>query len=181
MSRIGKQPVEILPGVKVKIENNTVLVEGPKGKTSLPIPRFIRVELTATQVIIKRDNDGKPAKSVHGTIRAIIKNMVIGAKDGYKKELDIVGVGYKAQIKGKSIILNVGFSHSVEMPIPAELKVAVPTPTHISIEGADKQQVGEFSAKIRAVAKPEPYKGKGIRYTGEEVRKKLGKALAKAA
>lgn len=178
MSRIGKEPV-LINGMKVKLESQIISVEGPKGKTSFAIPKAIKVAVKADEIVVTRENDEKLSKSLHGTVRAIINNMIIGAKDGYKKELDIVGVGYKAQIKGKILVLNVGFSHLVEMEIPGELKVTVPTPTHIVVEGADKHKVGQFSINIRRVAPPEPYKGKGIRFTGEEIRKKLGKALAK--
>ena len=178
MSRIGKQPVDI-SGAKVKVDKGVIYIEGPKGKNSLNIPAQVKVQVVDGKVLVTRDNDEKLTRSLHGTIRAIINTMVLGVKDGYKKELDIVGVGYKALLKGKSLILNVGFSHQVEIPVWADLKVTVPTPTHVIIEGVDKQRVGMFSADLRRICPPEPYKGKGIRYTGEEVRKKLGKALAK--
>jgi large subunit ribosomal protein L6 len=179
MSRIGKQPVQLPKGVKGRLDGSIFWIEGPKGKLSQNIPHGISVAVEADKVVVKRVTDDKAAKSKHGAIRAHIKNMVIGVVDGYKKEMDIVGVGYKAQMKGKDLILNAGFSHPVEISVSADLKVSVPKPTHIVIEGLDKQKVGAFSSSLRQIAPPEPYKGKGIRFTGEEVRKKLGKALAK--
>lgn len=178
MSKIGKEPVNIKE-VKVKFEKGVIFCEGPKGKVQLTIPAGINIEIKADVLTVTRVDDVKFTKSLHGTIRALIYNMVEGVKNGYVRELDIVGVGYKAQMSGKSLSLSVGFAHPVDLPVPAQLKVTVPKPTHIVVEGPDKQLVGQFSAKIREVSPPEPYKGKGIRYTGEEVRKKLGKALAK--
>jgi len=137
------------------------------------------IEVSADAVKVKRANDEKPTRSLHGTVRAHINNMVTGVTQGFKKELDIIGVGFKAQMKGKNLALNVGFTHPVEMPVPEGLKVSAPILTHIVVEGCDRYMVGQFTANVRAVLPPEPYKGKGIRYTGEEVRKKLGKALAK--
>jgi len=169
----------ILKGVKVKLEKSLCLVEGSKGKLELAIPTGIAVEIGEADLAVKRENDSKELRSLHGTIRVLINNMVKGVTEGFKKDLEIIGVGYKAQIKGKDLVLNVGFSHLVEMPVPEGLNVSVPAPTKITVEGIDKQKVGEFAANIRRVYPPEPYKGKGIRYAGEEVRKKLGKALAK--
>jgi len=179
MSRIGKEPVKLPKGITVKIDNDLCLVESSKDKLQLDIPKGIKVELSESNVLVKRESDSKLLKSLHGTIRMLIFNMVKGLTEGFKRELDIIGVGYKAQLKGKKLVLNVGFSHPVEMDIPQELKVSTPSQTRVVIEGVDKQKVGEFSAKIRRIYPPEPYKGKGIRYVGEEVRKKLGKALAK--
>lgn len=179
MSRIGKEPVVIPKGVKVKLQNSLCLVEGSKGKLELAIPAGVKVEVGEADLTVKRVNDSKELRSLHGTVRVLIDNMVKGVTEGFKKELEILGVGYKAQMKGKSLVLNIGFSHPVEMPIPEGLKVSTPAATKITIEGIDKQKVGEFAANIRRVYPPEPYKGKGIRYVGEEVRKKLGKALAK--
>lgn len=181
MSRIGKEPVTLPKEVKVNIntEDNSILVEGSKHKLQLSIPQGIIVEKSENSLLVKRENDEKKVKSLHGTIRVLINNMVVGVTKGFKKELEIIGVGYKVQMKGKSLVLNVGFSHLVEMEVPEDLKVSIPSVTRIVVEGVDKQKVGEFAAKIRRVYPPEPYKGKGIRYVGEEVRKKLGKALAK--
>lgn len=179
MSRIGKQPVVLPKEVKVKIEGQSVLVEGSKSKLSLTVPQGIKVETQEGGLAVKRDDDTKELKSLHGTIRMLLANMVEGVTKGFKKELEIVGVGYKAQLKGEKLVLSMGFSHLVERDIPKNLKVSVPSAIRITIEGVDKQAVGEFAAKIRRIYPPEPYKGKGIRYSGEEVRKKLGKALAK--
>jgi len=179
MSRIGKEPIELPKGVTVKLENSLCLVQGSKHKLELNLPEGIHLELSENQVLVKRDNDTKQLKSLHGTIRVLINNMVKGVSEGFKKELEIIGVGYKAQMKGKSLALNIGFSHPVEIPIPDDLKVSTPNQNRILVEGIDKQRVGEFTATIRRIYPPEPYKGKGIRYLGEEVRKKLGKALAK--
>ena len=179
MSRIGKQILEIPKDVKAKLEGNLCLIEGKGGKLDLNIPAGIKVEVKDNILTVIRGNDSKQLKSLHGTIRVLIGNMVKGVTEGFKKELEIIGVGYKAQMKGETLILNVGFSHSVEMAVPGGLKVSTPAVTRVTVEGIDKQKVGEFAAKIRRIYPPEPYKGKGIRYRGEEVRKKLGKALAK--
>lgn len=179
MSRIGKQPVVIQKGVKVTADATRIHVEGPKGKLELALPKGIIASVDADKISVTRANDEKQTKSSHGTIRAIVANMIKGAAEGYKKELDVVGTGFKAQVKGTTLNLLLGFSHPVDMKIPAGLKVATPNPNRIIIEGADKQLVGEFAANVRKVYPPEPYKGKGVRYVNEEVRKKLGKALAK--
>lgn len=179
MSRIGKKIIPITKGVKVKFEHGQCLVEGPKGKLSLNIPKGIGLEINNETILVKKEKEDKQYNVLHGTIRALVNNMVKGVSEGFRKELTIIGVGYKAQIKGKSLQLNLGFSHSVEVPIPQDLKVATPTPVNINIEGSDKQKVGEFAAVVRRLKPPEPYQGKGIRYLNEEVRKKLGKALAK--
>ncbi|MBU1122900.1 MAG: 50S ribosomal protein L6 [Candidatus Omnitrophota bacterium] len=179
MSRIGKQPVNLPKDVKAKQEGSALLIEGKKGKLSLDVPYGIEVGVDSDKVIVKRNNDSKKLRSLHGTIRALISNIVIGVTEGFKKELEIVGVGYKAAMKGNKLVLNMGFSHLVEFDVASDLKVSVPVATRIVVEGIDKQKVGEFSAKVRRIYPPEPYKGKGIRYSGEEVRKKVGKALAK--
>ena len=179
MSRIGKEPVKIPKEVKVTIQRDSVLVESSKHKLELAIPQGINLAMSEENLLVKRENDQKRLKSLHGTIRVLINNMVKGVTVGFKKELEIVGVGYKSQMKGKGLTLNIGFSHPVELDVPEDLKVSTPAPTRIIVEGIDKQKVGEFASKIRRIYPPEPYKGKGIRYAGEEVRKKLGKALAK--
>lgn len=179
MSRIGKQPVVLPKGVKATVTGNALLIEGAKGKLNLTIPKEVSIEVSADKVIVKRSGDEKPMRSVHGTIRALINNMVYGVVNGYKKELDIVGTGYKAQSKGAMLLLNMGFSHPVEINVSKDLKVTTPNPNRVIIEGIDKQKVGEFAANLHKIYPPEPYKGKGIRYVGEEVKKKLGKALAK--
>jgi large subunit ribosomal protein L6 len=179
MSRIGKEPVKIPKGVKVQLTGNKFHVEGPKGKLDMEISPLMTVEISPEVITVKRANDEKTTRSLHGTVRAHINNMITGVTSGFKKELDIIGVGFKAQMKGKALALSVGFTHPVEMPVPEGLKVSAPILTHIVVEGCDRYTVGQFTANVRAVLPPEPYKGKGIRYTGEEVRKKLGKALAK--
>ena len=179
MSRIGKQPVQLPKGVKASFANGSLLIEGAKGKLSLNIPQGIVLELSSDKIIIKRESEEKQIRSSHGTIRAIIANMVKGVVDGYKKELDIVGTGYKAMMKGTNLVLAMGFSHPVEIPVSKDLKVTVPNPNRVIVEGADRQKLGQFAAVLRKIYPPEPYKGKGIRYVGEEVKKKLGKALAK--
>jgi len=179
MSRIGKQLIAIPEGVKVNIDKEAVVISGSKGELSFNLPHQINVVVENNAIIVKRENDTKPARSLHGTVRALLNNMVEGVSKGFKKELSIIGVGYKAQLKGNTLILNIGFSHLVEMSIPSGVKVSLSNPTSIAVEGIDKQMVGEFAAEIRMLYPPEPYKGKGIRYMGEEVRKKLGKALAK--
>ncbi len=179
MSRIGKNPVAIPKNVNIKFEGGICRVEASNNKLELPIPLGIKIEIKDTEILVTRENESKKVKSLHGTIRVLISNMVKGVSEGFKKELEINGVGYKAQMKGKSLVLNIGFSHPVDIPVPEGLKVSTPSATRVTIEGIDKQRVGEFAAKIRRIYPPEPYKGKGIRYLGEEVRKKLGKALAK--
>jgi large subunit ribosomal protein L6 len=179
MSRVGKQPVVLPKGVKASLNAGVLLVEGPKGKLTLSIPPAITVAVSADTVVVTRSNDEKLSKSLHGTIRALINNMVKGVNEAYKRELDVVGVGYKAQMKGATLVVNLQFSHPVEIKVPAGLKVATPNPNRIVTEGIDKQQVSEFVSKLRKVFPPEPYQGKGIRFVGEEVKKKLGKALAK--
>jgi len=179
MSRVGKQPVQLPKGVKATFANGSLLIEGAKGKLNLNVPRGINLEISSDKVLIKREGEEKTVRSLHGTIRAIIANMVIGVVDGYRKELDIVGTGYKAMMKGQTLVLTMGFSHLVEMPVSKDLKVTVPNPNRVIIEGADKQRVGQFASVLHKIYPPEPYKGKGIRYVGEEVKKKLGKALAK--
>lgn len=178
MSRIGKKPVVIPKDVKLTLEGSLCTVEYGKNKLQLQMPSGIVLKVEGNTAVVERTSDEKTIKSLHGTIRALINNMITGVTKGFKKELEIIGVGYKAQLKAKSLVLNVGFSHPVEIPIPADLKVTTPIPTKIVIEGIDRQKVGEFAANVRKIFPPEPYQGKGVRYAGEEVRKKLGKALA---
>ncbi|MCF7873264.1 MAG: 50S ribosomal protein L6 [Candidatus Omnitrophica bacterium] len=179
MSRIGKQKITIAKEVKAEVKGQNIVVKGPKGSLSFDFNCLIELKIEDNLISVERKNNTKEAKSLHGTTRAIIANMVKGVVEGYKKELEIIGVGYKAQMKGKNLDLNIGFSHPIEFSVPEGLKVSTPSNTRIAIEGIDKQQVGQFAAKVRRVYPPEPYKGKGIRYLGEEVRKKIGKALAK--
>ena len=179
MSRIGKNPIVLPDKVKVEIKDTAMAIQGPKGKLDFILPWGITASLNDNAILVQRKSSDKKTRSLHGTIRAIINNIVTGVSHGFKKELEIIGVGYKAQIKGKILSMQLGFSHSVDMEIPEGLTVTLPSATKIIIEGIDKYKVGQFAANIRRVYPPEPYKGKGIRYSGEFVRKKLGKALAK--
>jgi large subunit ribosomal protein L6 len=181
MSRIGKQPVAVPSGVKVGISGKEVSVEGPLGKLAWTL----RPEITAKydeakkHVVVSRADDGRLSKALHGLSRAVIQNMVVGVSKGYEKKLEIVGVGYLAAIQKGVLQLRVGYANEVQMPIPAGLNVTCPDQTHVLIKGSDKQLVGQFAAEVRSVRKPEPYKGKGIRYDGEVVRRKAGKAMTK--
>ena len=181
MSRIGKVPVAVPDKVKVAVNGSEVAVEGPLGKlkqTFLPIVT-VKFDDAAKKVVVTRKDDTNQAKAVHGLTRALVQNMVEGVTKGYEKKLEIVGVGYLAALQKNKLQLRVGFANEVHMPIPTGLTVTVPDQTHIVIKGIDKQAVGQFAAEIRAVRKPEPYKGKGIRYDGEQVRRKAGKAVSK--
>lgn len=178
MSKIGRIPIVLPSGVKVKIEGSLVSVEGPKGKLDYLLRSGIKVLQKDNKILVERAQDTKQMRAFHGLARALIFNMVEGVTRGFKKELEIVGIGYKAEVKKGMLFLNLGFSHPIEKPIPPDLKVTA-SGNRIVIEGIDKQKVGEFSAQVRKIAPPEPYKGKGIRYVGEQVRKKLGKAMAK--
>jgi len=180
MSRIGKKPVPVPSGVSVTIDGNTVVVKGPRGE----LARTFRPELQISQrdgaLVVERGNDNKEQRALHGLTRALLANMVTGVTEGYRRALEIIGVGYRAEKKPDApLVLNVGYSHQVRYPEPAGIKITTPTPTSIVIEGIDKQQVGQVAAEIRSVRPPEPYKGKGIRYAGEQVRRKAGKAGAK--
>ena len=178
MSRIGKKPVSIPDGAKVVIEERTVEIEGPLGKLSYQHRPEVSVSFDEQQkqVIVVRKNDDRQARAYHGLTRALLNNMVDGVTKGFEKKLEIVGVGYLGVIEGDVLQLRVGFKNEVHKKIPQELKVSCPDQTHIVVSGCDKQKVGQFAAEIRAVRKPEPYKGKGIRYQGEFVKIKPGKA-----
>ncbi len=179
MSRIGNRELVIPSGVTVTVEKNTVTVKGPKGELSIEKPSVITVEEVEGKILTKRPNDVKTNKQLHGTTNALIKNMIVGVTDGYQKSLEAVGVGYRFQVQGNKLNINAGYSHPVVMEVPAGLKAEQISNTEITISGIDKQQVTEFAANIRAVRQPEPYKGKGIRYKGEYVRRKEGKKAAK--
>ena len=176
MSRIGRAPVTIPSGVKVTHEGQQVLVEGPKGKLSLAIPTPITISATDQVVTVQRMGEDKSVRALHGLCRALLANMVQGVTTGFQKELEVVGVGYRAQAQAKQLTLSVGFSHPVNIQVPEGLTVETPKPTQIIVKGVDKHLVGQFAATIRRVAPPEPYKGKGIKYVGEIVRRKAGKA-----
>lgn len=179
MSRIGNKPVVFSDKVKVLMEGRTVKVEGPKGKLHYTLPEGITAKLEDKSIRFERQNDEREMKALHGLARALTQNMVKGVTEGYQKKLEIQGVGFKAAVQGSNLNLNIGFSHPVLFPIPKEIKIVVTENTQIQIDGADKQLVGEVAASIRRYYPPEPYKGKGIRYQGERVRRKAGKTGAK--
>ena len=180
MSRIGRLPIDIPAGVEVKIEEgNKVTVKGPKGTLEKCLPVEMDIKVENNQVVVTRPNDLKKMKSLHGLTRSLIANMITGVSEGYEKKLEINGVGYRAAKQGNKLALTLGFSHPVEMEAPAGITIEVPAPNKIVVSGADKEVVGAVAADIRKWRKPEPYKGKGIRYEGEVVRRKAGKAGAK--
>lgn len=179
MSRIGNKPIAVPSGVTVSVEGGAVKVKGPKGELVQPLHPDMKVRVDNGTIFVERPDDNKKNKALHGLTRALIANMVTGVTGGYKKTLEIIGVGYKAEKRGKNLVLNVGYSHPVEYPEPTGITLTAPTPTTVVIEGTDKQKVGQVAAELRAVRRPEPYKGKGIRYQGEQVRRKAGKAGAK--
>lgn len=178
MSRVGRQPIAVPPQVKVEINGSHVSVEGPKGKLSRQIPAGLSLERSEGQLVVKRANDEKQIKSLHGLTRTLVDNMVKGVTQGYVKELEIQGVGYRSQVSSGTLELFVGFTHPVHYPIPTGITIETPKPTQIVIKGIDKALVGQVAARIREFAPPEPYKGKGVRYVGEVVRRKAGKAVA---
>jgi len=181
MSRVGKMPVAIPAGVDVKIENgNNVTVKGPNGTLSGQLHRDMIINIDNSTIVVDRPSETKTHKSLHGLTRALIANMVEGVANGYTKKLEINGVGYRAQKQGKKLILAIGFSHAVEIEEPDGITIEVPAPNQIIVKGADKQQVGHVAAEIRAKRPPEPYKGKGIKYSGEFIRRKEGKTGAKS-
>jgi large subunit ribosomal protein L6 len=179
MSRIGNKPVSVPDKVTVTVDGNTVKVKGPKGELTQVFPFEMSIRVEDGKVLVERPSDEKPVRALHGLTRALIANMVQGVTGGYRKALEIVGVGYRAEKKGKNLVLSVGYSHQVQYPEPAGITISTTSPTVVVIEGMDKQKVGQVAAEIRAVRPPEPYKGKGIRYQGEQVRRKAGKAGAK--
>jgi large subunit ribosomal protein L6 len=182
MSRIGKKPVEIPSGVEVAVsDSNVVTVKGPRGELTQPIHTNMRVSVADGTVVVERPDDEGFNRGLHGLSRSLIANMVEGVTKGYEKRLEIVGVGYRAQLRGQDLEIAAGFSHPVIVQCPEGLEFEVPQPTRITVRGNDKQAVGEIAAKIRKIRPPEPYKGKGIRYEGEHVRKKAGKAAKTSA
>jgi len=181
MSRIGLKPVEIKEGVEVNVENHLVTVTGPKGALSMAYKAPIIVEVKGKEVILSRPNDLKHVKSLHGLYRSLIDNMVTGVTDGYSKDLEIKGIGYRAEMKGKDLVMQLGHSHPITVIAPDGITISVEGQDKIKVEGIDRQLVGEIAAKIKDKRKVEPYKGKGIRYVGEHVRRKAGKAGKAAA
>ncbi len=179
MSRIGRKPISLPAGVEVKVDGNVVTVKGPKGQLTQAIPEDISVILEDGVLRVERPSDAKKHRALHGLSRALLANMVTGVVSGFEKKMEMVGVGYRAQMQGKKLVVNVGFSHPVEVEAPAGIEFEVPAPTKITVKGIDKQLVGNTAAHIRAIREPEPYKGKGIKYENEVIRRKAGKAGGK--
>ncbi len=180
MSRIGNKLITIPAGVTVEVvDGNEVTVKGPKGTLTRTFSTMMDIQVADGVVTVKRPNDAKHTKQLHGTTRALLNNMVVGVSEGYAKELELVGIGFRAAVKGNKLTMQVGYSHASELDIPEGITVTCGSATDVKVEGIDKQLVGEFAADIRAVRKPEPYKGKGIRYKGEHIRRKEGKTAGK--
>jgi len=177
MSRIGKQPIVIPPKVKVEVKGQQVQVEGPKGKLNWELPRRTSLKVDDGKVVVSRQGDDAQAKALHGLSRALVNNMVRGVSEGFSKKLEIQGVGFKAAVQGKNVNLSLGYSHPVVYPIPDQIKVTVEENTKLTIEGPDRQVVGQVASEIRSFYPPEPYKGKGVRYSDERVVRKEGKTV----
>lgn len=177
MSRIGKKPVEIPKGVDVKVQGRLLKIKGPKGELSWEHPERMKVKVEEDKAVVERPDDSKQSKALHGLTRSLIQNMVTGVADGYKKDMEIVGVGYKAQVQGNKIVFALGYSHPVEYVLPEGIKAEVDKKqVQLSLQGVDKQQIGQAAADIRRLRPPDSYKGKGIRYAGERIKLKAGKA-----
>jgi large subunit ribosomal protein L6 len=176
MSRIGRKPIPIPKGVKVNIQDRTVLVEGPKGKLTTPLPEGIVCELKDSTAVLERQSDSQAA--LHGLARSLLANAVAGVTGGFEKELDIVGIGYRAETRGRMVVFNLGYSHPIEFPLPEGINVTVSKQTRLVVSGIDKQKVGQVAANMRRLRSPDPYKQKGVRYTGEVLKKKVGKTGA---
>ena len=181
MSRLGKIPVEVPNGVKALVEKGQIRVEGPKGKLSFAIPAGVEVNLDKNQILTRRKSDSAADKAKHGLVRTLVYNMVKGVTHGYEKRLEIVGVGFRAAVKGKTLNLTLGYSHPVDFPIPEGITAKVENNTTVVLQSADKSLLGDTSAKVRALRPPEPYQGKGIKYSNEKIRRKAGKAAASGA
>ncbi len=179
MSRIGKQPIPVPAGVDVQIEPGLVRVKGPKGELSEPVARDLGVEQQNGEIVVTRPSERGEHRALHGLTRSLIANMVQGVTEGFRRSLDIVGVGYRAEMKGKQVVLALGYSHPVVFDVPPGIDVAIDKQTHITVTGIDRQAVGQVAANIRRLRKPDPYKQKGVRYTGEVLKKKAGKTGAK--
>ena len=178
MSRIGKQPVVLPAGLSARLADGVVTLKGPKGELALKLPETVALAVDGATLTVTRKGEDKQSRADHGTIRALLQNMLVGLKDGYSRELEIQGVGFKASISGRTLTLNVGYSHPVEYTVPEGITVAVTDGTQLKVSGIDKQLVGQVSARIRSFRPPEPYKGKGVRYKNERVRRKAGKTVA---
>lgn len=179
MSRIGKKPIEVPKDVKINIQAGSVQVEGAKGKLSMPVPANIVVKQENNQIVVTRTNNEKQDRANHGTTRAKIETMIEGVTKGHKKELEIQGVGFRATAQGAKILFNLGFSHPIEFDVPKDVKISVPTQLSVIVEGTDKHRVGQVASTIKMLKPVEPYKGKGIRYSGQFVRRKQGKSVTK--
>ena len=179
MSRIGRMPIAIPAGVTVEVNGNKVTAKGPKGELIQEMHPDMIIEVEGNEVLVKRPSEDKLHKSLHGLTRTLVHNMIVGVSEGYKKELDVVGVGYRVAMEGKKLVMNIGFSHTVDVEPVDGITIEAPAPNKIVISGLDKQLVGQFAADVRKKRPPEPYKGKGIRYTGEVIRRKEGKTGAK--
>lgn len=180
MSRVGRKPIPIPKGVTVAVEGQAVRVEGPKGKLSRVVPAAVTVSLQDSRLLVQRSSDHRTVRALHGLTRALLANMVQGVTEGFEKKLEIVGIGYRAQLQGKALQLALGYSHPVIFPLPEGIQAEVDKQTSVTIRGTDKELVGQTAAKLRALRKPDPYKGKGIRYVGEMIRRKVGKKAAAA-
>ncbi len=178
MSRVGRMPIAIPAQVKIQIQGDTVSLEGPKGKLSHRVPSELKLEQEEDRLRVTRSSDEKRVKSLHGLHRTLVENMVRGVAEGFSKELELIGVGYRTQVSGSKLEMFVGFTHPVSFSIPPGITIETPKPTQVIVRGADKVLVGQVAARLRAFAPPEPYKGKGIRYAGEVIRRKAGKAVA---
>ncbi len=178
MSRVGRKPIKIPSGVNVQIDGDVVKVKGPKGQLELKLLPEVTVKVEGDQLLVERTGDTKIHRARHGLTRALLNNMVIGVSQGFVKGLEIIGIGYRAQLQGKKLVLNLGYSHPIEYPIPEGIEITIEGNNKIFVKGIDKQKVGQVAAIIRGFRPPEPYKGKGIRYIGEYVRQKAGKAGA---
>jgi len=177
MSRIGKQPIAIPPKVKVEVKGQLIVIEGPKGKLNWQLPRHTSIKLENGRLLVSREGDSDQVKALHGLSRALVNNMVRGVSEGFVKKLEIQGVGFKAAVQGKAVNLSLGYSHPINYPIPDQIKVTVEENTKLTIEGPDRQVVGQVAAEIRSFYPPEPYKGKGVRYVDERVIRKEGKTV----
>lgn len=175
MSRIGRKPINIPAGVEVKVDGSCVTVKGPKGTLTQKFQPSMNIAVEGAEIVVTRPNDDKESRSLHGLTRTLIHNMIVGVTEGFKKELEVNGVGYRVQKQGTNLVMNLGFSHQVIVPETDEIKIEVPAPNKIIINGIDKQKVGQFAAEVREKRPPEPYKGKGIKYIDEIVRRKEGK------
>lgn len=176
MSRIGRKPITVPSGVNITLDNSVITVKGPKGTLTRELHKEIKVTVEGNEIVVERPSDNKLHRSLHGTTRSVVNNMVSGVTDGFSKTLELVGVGYRASKAGEKLVLNVGYSHPVEITPEAGIVFEVPSNTKIIVSGINKERVGEYAAKIRAVRAPEPYKGKGIKYEGERIIRKEGKA-----